>query len=125
MDKNLGCQVMSPIVHEIIAQYRAKEITFKSCRSLLAFCVESVDSYDGDIEDMFTLVDNVCTVCLKDFPESNLVSWSPEDTYESTDPRNKYKDVAFNNCFGPTMLGGKVCLSCAMRLATLQEGKNE
>lgn len=116
MNSNLISKMLAALILKIVRYQDEGKIQTEYAKELISFIVESVDSMQGDIVSLFSLVDDRCSVCLKEKPEESLISWDEADSYAGSDTRAALARRAYQNCFGDVMLGGKVCTECAEHL---------
>lgn len=116
MDNNSVGHAIASVVAEALKFTDAGRLSVDDTKHLIGFCVEVADSFESDVSLVTELMQDRCSVCLKRFAEEELIDWSPETTYPDGDPRTQFAKVAFNNCFGEVMVGGRVCLKCAREL---------
>lgn len=116
MDNSSVGHALASVVLKVLKLYDSGKLTLEDTKQFICHAVEVADGFNCDVSLVTELMQDRCSVCLKKFEDEELVDWSPETSYEEGDTRATWAKVAFNNCFGEIMVGGKVCQQCAEQL---------
>lgn len=110
----------STIVVEAMKLLENKKLSKESAKRIIEISTDITEAYDGNLNEVMSLFPDVCSVCLEKKEPEELIEWNKED-YPDNDIRKELQSRAYSNCFGDVMVGGRVCIDCARKLADIDE----